>query len=120
MTGRDDNDLTMFDGHTPRFSDAKLEEFYQQFIAHCRTEERDRKQQQEMFDALFRQEDLSRNIAAGVVQLMVRTAGDVKALRIAADRQKTFIGGVLFAITAIWFLLTDVGPVLVDKLKKFF
>ncbi len=104
----------------PRWSDDRLEQFYQAFVDHKRIEDADRLQQREMYDALFRQEDTARNVAPGVVQLMVRTAEDVKTLRIAADRQKTFIGGVLFALTSVWFFVTDIGPVLADKLKRLF
>lgn len=102
----------------PRFSDAKLEEFHQEFIEHRKLEEKERQQQREMYEALFRQEDLGKNIGPGVVQLMVRLSDDVKALRVAADRQKTFIGGVLFAITSIWFFVSDIVPNLVQWIKK--
>lgn len=101
-----------------RWSDEKLEEFYQSFLEHQRIGNVERAQQQEMYDALFRKEDPDSNVAPGIVQLMVRTAEDVKVLRIAADRQKTFIGGVLFAVTSIWFFLTDVGPDMAKWLKK--
>lgn len=100
-----------------RWSDEKLEEFYQQFVAHRLQEEGDRQKQQDMYDALFRKEDADSNVAPGIVQLMVRTAEDVKVLRIAADRQKTFLGGVLFAITSLWFFFTDIGPELFKWLK---
>lgn len=103
-----------------RWSDDQLEEFYREFRLHLVTEENERRQQQEMYDAMFRQEDKAMNVAPGIVQLMVKTAGHVETLRIAADRQRTFIGGVLFAITAIWFFLTDIGPVLAEKLKRIF
>lgn len=102
----------------PRFSDSKLEEFYQEFKSHCLVEIKERAQQQEMYEALFRQEDTSRNVSPGVVQLMVRLSDDVRALRVAADRQKTFIGGVLFAITSIWFFVSDIVPNLVQWIKK--
>lgn len=113
----------MSDGHNrsavgPRFSDAMLEEFYQQFLAHCKAEDQEREQQQAMYEALFRVENRDANVAPGVVQLMVRLAEDVKALRVAADRQKTFIGGVLFAITSIWFFVSDIAPNLVTWIKK--
>lgn len=100
-----------------RWSDEKLEEFYQEFIAHRLQEDADRQKQQAMYDALFRKEDADSNVAPGIVQLMVRTAEDVKVLRIAADRQKTFIGGMLFAITSLWFFFTDIGPELVKWVK---
>lgn len=102
----------------PRFSDAKLEEFHQEFMAHRDLEDKERQQQREMYEALFRQEDLAKNIGPGVVQLMVRLSDDVKALRVAADRQKNFIGGVLFAITSIWFFVSDIVPNLVQWIKK--
>lgn len=101
-----------------RFTDDKLEEFYQEFLEHRRKGEVERRQQQEMYDALFRKEDPDCNVAPGIVQLMVRTAEDVKVLRIAADRQKTFIGGMLFAVTSIWFFFTDIGPEMVKWVKK--
>lgn len=103
-----------------RWSDDQLEEFYREFKSHLKVEEQERRQQQEMYDAMFRQEDRAKNVAPGIVQLMVKTAGHVETLRIAADRQRTFIGGVLFALTAIWFFVTDVGPVLADKLRRLF
>lgn len=104
--------------HPRRFADAQLEEFYQEFQAHLKREEDQRVQQQEMYDALFRKGDPDSNVAPGIVQLMVRTAEDVKVLRIAADRQKTFIGGMLFAVTSIWFFFTDIGPELAKWIKK--
>lgn len=55
------------DERPPRFSDAKLEEFYQEFIAHRLQEEKDRLQRQAMYEALFRKEDPDSNVAPGVV-----------------------------------------------------
>lgn len=101
-----------------RFADDKLEEFYQEFLEHRRLGEIERRKQDEMHEALFRREDPDSNVAPGIVQLMVRTAEDVKVLRIAADRQKTFVGGVLFAVTSIWFFFTDIGPEMVKWIKK--
>jgi hypothetical protein len=108
----------MSDSHEPRWSDERLEQFYQNFIAHVDDEVKERKQQQEMYDALFRQEDPSRNVAPGVIQLMVQTATRVEKLCIAADRQKTFIGGALAAVGAIWFVVIDAGPSALAWLKK--
>lgn len=104
--------------HGSRWSDERLEQFYQNFTAHVDDEVKERKQQQEMYDALFRQGDPGRNVAPGVIQLMVQTATRVEKLCIAADRQKTFIGGVVAAIAAIWFVVTDIGPTIVTWLKK--
>lgn len=117
----------MSEPHRSRWSDEQLEAFHrefkehrQDFLDHKKDEEEERRQQQDIYDALFRQEDKERNVAPGLVQLLVKTAANVETLRIAADRQKTFIGGVLFAITAIWFFLTDIGPVLAEKLRRLF
>lgn len=101
-----------------RFADEKLQAFYDSFLEHLRKEEVEGAQQTAMYDALFRQEDKSKNITAGIVQLMVRTAEDVKVLRVAADRQKTFLGGVVFAVGSIWFFATDILPTFIAWLKR--
>ncbi len=101
-----------------RWSDDRLEQFYQHFQQHIEEERTDRKQQQEMYDALFRKGDSDTNTAPGIVQLMVQTAGRVEKLCIAADRQKTFIGGVGAALVAVWFVVTDLGPAFVAWMKK--
>lgn len=106
--------------HPPRFSDEKLEEFYREFVEHCQQEFKEHEQQREMYEALFRKEDKSNNVSAGLIQLLTRTAEGVETLRIAADRQRTFIGGVTFALVSVWFFITDIGPVLADKFRKLF
>jgi len=101
-----------------RWSDDKLEDFYNDFQDHLKAEFADRQQQQEMYDALFRKGDKSSNVAPGIVQLMVQTADSVETLRIAADRQKHFIGGTLAAIGAVWFFVSDVGPMIINWIKR--
>ncbi len=78
----------------------------------------DRRQQQEIHDALFRKADADANISPGIVQLLVQTSDRLEKLCIAADRQKTFIGGALAAVAAIWFVITDLGPEALKWLKK--
>ena len=101
-----------------RWSDEQLDAFRKEFQEHRRQEGDWRKQQQEMYDALFQKEDKDSNVPPGVVQLLVRTAESVEALRQAADRQKTFIGATLGAVTAIWFFVTHVVPLALDAIKK--
>ena len=87
--------------HDRRWSDERLERFYQHFHEHIEEEKIERRQQQEMYDALFRKGDPGMNVAPGIVQLMVQTSARVEKLCIAADRQKTFIGGAVAAVTTI-------------------
>lgn len=90
-----------------RWSDEKIEEFHAEFRHHMVVEEQEREQQQEMYDALFQKEDRDSNTPAGLVQAMGRLSADIRDMKIAQDRQKTFIGGVMFAFTAMGFFFTD-------------
>lgn len=90
-----------------RWSDEKLEKFYQEFQMHLADEEHEKHQQGEMHAALFQLENTDTNTPAGLVQLCARMSKDIRDMKIAADRQKTFIGGVMFAFTAMGFIFTD-------------
>lgn len=93
--------------HRPRWSDDKLETFHTEFLDHIRDEEKEKHQQDEIYEALFRQEDKAKNISPGVIQLLTQVADRIEVMEIAADRQKRFLGGVMFAFSSIGFFFTD-------------
>lgn len=93
--------------HAPRFSDAKLQQFYEEFRGHIKDEEKEKHQQDDIYEALFRQGDKDKNINPGVIQLLMQVSDRIEAMEIAADRQKRFVGGVMFAFSCMGFFFTD-------------
>lgn len=102
----------------PRWSDEKLEQFYQAFLEHVITERDEQTDQRALHEAVFRKEDKDAGVPPGLIQLVVRMDARLDTIERFHFKQRTFIGGVLFAITSIWFFLTDVGPDLAKWLKK--
>lgn len=90
-----------------RWSDEKLEVFHQEFVQHLADEEQERKQNQELHEAVFQREDKDANVPAGILQLCARMSADITEMKIANDRQKRFVGGVMFAFSGMGFLFTD-------------
>lgn len=90
-----------------RWSDDKLSEFHAEFLKHMATEEDERMQQQKIYDALFQKQDKDTNTPPGVVQLLGQIDARLEAMEISNDRQKRFVGGVMFAFSCIGFLFTD-------------
>lgn len=99
------------------WDDKKIETFYQEFQHHLEEEHRERIQQRELYIAIFQREDTDSNTPAGILQLVARMSADVRAMKIAADRQKTFMGGVLFAFTAVGFFFTETAHKVLALLK---
>lgn len=108
----------MSEQQKPRWSDERLEQFHAEFREHRKIEDEEHMQQREMYEALFRQEDKDKNIGPGIVQLMARLDERTKAMEIAADRQKRFVGGVMFAFTCMGFLFTDSAHKLLAWLRS--
>lgn len=92
-----------------RWSDDKLQAFYDEFHDHTKSEEEEHGQQKELYEAVFRKEDKEIGTPPGLLQLTAQINAQLKEMKIWQDRQKTFVGGVIFAISAVWFVLTDVG-----------
>lgn len=103
-----------------RWSDKKLNEFHDEFLEHMKDEEEERKRQEEIHEALFRKEDKELGTPPGALQLMAQMNERLKAMEIKQDRQKSFVGGVLFAISSVWFFLTDAGQKLAVLFHKLF
>lgn len=101
-----------------RWSDDKLQKFYDDFTAHIATEKIEHQQQQALYTAVFQQEDREKNVPAGLLQMMSRIASQHQEMRIWQDRQKTFIGGIIFTVSALWFFISDLGPRILLALKK--
>jgi len=100
-----------------RWGDQALEKFHQEFIEHVaefRThidnESFEQQQQQELHNAVFRKEDTEANIPPGLLQLTSRISMQLHSIQIWQDRQKTFVGGMIFAVSSFWFFLSDAGP----------
>jgi hypothetical protein len=93
--------------HEIRWSDEKLERFYQEFHDHLKTEADEKAQQNELHAAIFQKEDSDYNTPAGVLQLVTRMDARLKTMEVTADRQKRFIGGIVFTFTCLGFLFTD-------------
>lgn len=92
---------------TPRWSDERLETFHQEFRAHIEAEKEEMQQQAEVHRALFQRADPEANIPAGVIQLLSQLDARTRTMEIANDRQKRFVGGVLFAFSCMGFFFTD-------------
>lgn len=103
-----------------------VEELHQQFSqhleefnAHLEQDKLERRQQQELREAIFRKEDLETNTPPGLLQLTLRLNKQLREMLIWQDRQKTFVGAVVIVATSFWFLLTEVGTKLFKMLKGF-
>lgn len=94
-----------------------MSKFHSEFLKHMGTEEKERKQQEEIYDALFQKEDKDSNKPAGVVQLLAQIDARLEAMEITADRQKRFLGGVMFAFSCVGFLFTDSAHKVLSWLK---
>lgn len=92
---------------TKRWSDDKLSEFHAEFLKHMETEKLERQQRQTIYDALFQKQDKDTNTPPGVVQLLGQIDARLEAMEISNDRQKRFVGGVMFAFSCMGFLFTD-------------
>lgn len=90
-----------------RWSDDKLETFHAEFLQHIRAEESEHRQQDEIYRALFQKADEDSNMPPGVIQLLGQMNVRLKKMETSSDRQKTFVGGVVFAFTCIGFFLTE-------------
>lgn len=100
------------------WDDQKLEVFYQSFVTHVAEEQILRKHQQELYEAVFRKEDKDNNTSSGLLQLTVQISRQLNDMQLWQDRQKTFVGGVFFTVTAVWFFLTEAGHKLFALLQK--
>lgn len=108
-----------------RWSDEKLDEFHLEFLSfsgkfdtHLKVEEEELEQQKALYAAVFQKEDKETNTPPGLLQMTMRVSNQLHVMQIWQDRQKTFIGGVLFTISSMWFFLTDAGPTLLSWFKK--
>lgn len=101
-----------------RWSDEQLQEFYDAFMAHMLGEENEKQQQNLIYEALFRKEDPESNTPPGVIQLLAQMSGRLQAIEKANAQQKTFFGGVFFAITCVGFFLSDTFHKLAVILKS--
>lgn len=101
-----------------RWSDAELERFHAEFQDHD-LRERERLQRHDLlYTAVFRKEDLDEGTPPGLLQLCSRMAADLAEMKQANDRQKRFIGGVIFAFTSMAFFLTDSAHKLMEFLRR--
>jgi len=109
-----------------RWSDDKLDEFHHdfqifagKFDAHIGDEAYEQKQQQELYAAVFQREDPEKNVPPGLLQMVSQVSKQMHDLKVWQDRQKTFIGGAVFAITSMWFFLTEIGHKLLQMIGVF-
>ena len=101
-----------------RWSDEKLEQFYGEFKEHKRLEEQEQRQSQEIYDAVFQKADPDTNTPPGLLQLTAQISRQLHEMCVWQDRQKTFVGGVVFACAAVWFVLTEAGHKFFALLQK--
>lgn len=100
-----------------RWGDADLEKFHREFKDHIAEEDPMHRQQKELYDAVFREGDEKRGTPPGLLELTARIADELKDIRIWQDRQKTFVGGVVFTLSSVWFVLSDMGPRIIGFFK---
>jgi len=101
-----------------RWSDERLEQFYRDFKDHALLEKLEQKQNQEIYDAVFQKADTDTNTPPGLLQSTAQIAKQLHDMRVWQDRQKTFVGGAIFACSAVWFVLTGAGQKLLVLLQK--
>lgn len=101
-----------------RWSDDRLEQFYREFMEHKRLEELEQKQNQEIYDAVFQKADPDTNTPPGLLQITAQISKQLHDIRVWQDRQKTFVGGVIFTCSATWFVLTEAGHKFFVLLQK--
>lgn len=102
--------------HKTRWSDEKLQEFFESFQHHLQFEEQEKKQQEQIYDALFHKEDPDNNTGPGIVQLLGQINQRLSRLENTATQQKSFLGGAIFAVSCMAVFLTDS----LQKLVAFF
>lgn len=110
--------MTPETNHRACWSDEKLEVFYGEFREHIKAEVKEGRQQEEIYEALFRTEDKAKNVGPGVIQLLTQVADRIETMEIAADRQKRFLGGVMFAFSCVGFFFTDTAHKLMAWIKS--
>lgn len=105
--------------------DSSLEEFrndfrlhVESFAAHIKVEEDEQAKQQELYTAIFQKEDKDAGKHAGLLQLTSRIDARLEGLEKREALQKTFVGGVLFALGSIGFFLTDSAHKLFELLRS--
>lgn len=101
-----------------RWSDAELENFHAEFRQHDLNERERLKKHDMLFEAVFRKEDVDTGTPPGLLQLCSRMSIDLGEMKQANDRQKRFIGGVIFAFTSMAFFLTDSAHKLMEFLRR--
>ena len=101
-----------------RWSDQDLEKFHAEFRRHVETEGPMHRQQLELYEAVFRLEDKELGRPPGLLQLTSQINAQMRDMRILQDRQKTFIGGVMFAITSAACFFTDTAQNIISLIKK--
>jgi hypothetical protein len=106
------------DPQRTRWSDAELEKFHADFLRHDEHERARLLRYDQLYEAVFRKEDRDAGAPPGLLQLCSRMSGDLTEMKIANDRQKRFVGGVVFAFTSMAFFLTDSAHKLMDILKR--
>lgn len=100
------------------WDDTRLNRFYQEFRAHREAGEIEQAQTRELYQAVFQREDPERNIPPGLLQNIATITGQLHDILVRQDRQKTFIGGVLFAVSGVWLFFTDIGHKLMTLVAK--
>lgn len=92
--------------------------FYRDFLKHCEDEESWRKKNCEIYEALFRIEDPSKGIAPGLFESMSSVNDRLRRIEDENKKHRTFAAGVAFAISGVWFFLTDFWAKLISLLHK--
>ncbi len=108
----------MTDPTRQRWSDHELEVFHAEFLKHLADSKPQSEKLAELHDAVYRQEDRNRGRPPGLLQLCSRMSEDLAAMKVASDRQKRFVGGMVFAFTSMGFFLTDTWSRLLDFLRR--
>ena len=103
-----------------RWSDDKLEAFYQEFKKAQESDTKEKQQQEQLYQAIFRLEDKSLGVPPGLLQLTSQINVQLAEMQRWNEKQKTFAGGVVFTLSAVWFFITDVGHHLYDIAKRIF
>lgn len=117
--------MTDVAGH--RFADSELfrlrtdvDRLNADFEDHLEPERIQQKQSAEVHEALFRLEDKELGTPPGLLQLTQQLSARLRAIEIRDDRQRRFIGGIVFAVSSVTFVFSDTAHKLVDVLKRIF
>lgn len=101
-----------------RWSDQELEQFHKEFLQHAKHEEEFSQLYRELHEAVFRKSDPVLGTQPGILEHMTQLNQMLLEQQKWQDRQKTFVGGILFTFSCLGFFLTDTAHKLLNLFRS--